>query len=529
MRSAFIFALIVSAISVSGDYNTEDDYDDPYEQFDPLPQHEAGDQALIDDAEDAQGVYEAPSCETKFFLETFQSDWRSGWLHSEETKYSGKFQVGTGPAPSIPGDKGLIVPHRGLFYAISTSANIPSQSHGTLVVQFEVKAPTGFTCSGAYLKLLAAPFRDLSQFNDSVPYSVMFGPDKCGENDFTRLVYQTKNPKTGTLTEHHLLNPPGSFLGFDKKTHLFTLILQGSSTAGNSFEIRIDQQVQRKGSLWSPDDFSPPRRPQKRIIDPNDKKPADWEDNKLIQDPSHTKPSGHNDETDGAWEPRMISNPNYKGIWKPRKIENPEFYDAGDIGLLESTAIGIDIWTVDHSIIFDNILVTDDIYAAEDFASKTWRVKRNTENDRFRKEAHERFLSRSDRREKSAEMEEAEEEDGNEAVDFGNSRHAAGYPVGTHLKAGFRDEIFNFISELLDKLDHSVNAVPRLQGFVRRIRSLALSVSSSFNFDDVPTTAKALLLASLLLFVCSMFTFFWAAVIAKQRNTPVHTAHSKEE
>lgn len=39
----------------------------------------------------------------------------------------------------------------------------------------------GQDCGGAYIKLLTEdPNLDLSQMHDRVPYTIMFGPDKCG-------------------------------------------------------------------------------------------------------------------------------------------------------------------------------------------------------------------------------------------------------------------------------------------------------------------------------------------------------------
>ena len=39
----------------------------------------------------------------------------------------------------------------------------------------------GMTCGGAYMKLLAdTEDMSLENFHDRTPYSIMFGPDKCG-------------------------------------------------------------------------------------------------------------------------------------------------------------------------------------------------------------------------------------------------------------------------------------------------------------------------------------------------------------
>lgn len=37
----------------------------------------------------------------------------------------------------------------------------------------------GITCGGAYIKLLSGDV-NLPTFHEKTPYSIMFGPDKCG-------------------------------------------------------------------------------------------------------------------------------------------------------------------------------------------------------------------------------------------------------------------------------------------------------------------------------------------------------------
>ncbi len=48
-------------------------------------------------------------------------------------------------------------------------------------------------------------------------------------------------------------------------------------------------------------------------MDPEDAKPAGWDDiPATIPDKEAKKPEDWDDEEDGAWEPPMISNPEYK-------------------------------------------------------------------------------------------------------------------------------------------------------------------------------------------------------------------------
>lgn len=48
------------------------------------------------------------------------------------------------------------------------------------------------------------------------------------------------------------------------------------------------------------------------IPDPEDKKPEDWDKPEHIPDPEATKPEDWDDEMDGEWEAPMIDNPEYK-------------------------------------------------------------------------------------------------------------------------------------------------------------------------------------------------------------------------
>jgi len=212
----------------------------------------------------------------------------------------------------------------------------------------------------------------------------------------------------------------------------------------NSFEIFIDQKSVRKGNLFN--DFEPPVIPPKEIDDPSDQKPADWVDDEMISDPEAKKPEDWNEdepehipdpssqkpsdwrdneplqvadpeakepedwqtETDGKWEPPMISNPicdefgcgewhpskiknpNYKGKWirplmkniafkgkwKPRQIPNPDYFeDLHPFHFTPMSAIGFELWTMNSGILFDNILITYDMAIAEKYAEQTWSKK----------------------------------------------------------------------------------------------------------------------------------------------------------
>ena len=142
-------------------------------------------------------------------------------------------------------------------------------------------------CGGAYLKLLThSPDFDPEMVDDRTPYTIMFGPDKCGTTNKVHLhpnfrhllshvfkvhfIFRHKNRKTGVAEEKQLKNPPAAVIS--KMFTLYTLIVR----ADNTFDILVNGKSVREGSLFQ--DFEPPVNPPKEIDDPNDVKPAEWID-----------------------------------------------------------------------------------------------------------------------------------------------------------------------------------------------------------------------------------------------------------
>lgn len=86
---------------------------------------------------------------------------------------------------SEDGDLGLVLKSKARHAAVSTALTQPFYFEDKpLVVQYEVNFQEGQECGGAYLKLLTLDdkYADLKQFQDKTPYTIMFGPDKCGND-----------------------------------------------------------------------------------------------------------------------------------------------------------------------------------------------------------------------------------------------------------------------------------------------------------------------------------------------------------
>ena len=308
-------------------------------------------------------------------------------------------------------------------------------------VRYEAKFQNGLECGGAYLKLLTESPEGIQaqEFSDKTPYTIMFGPDKCGATNKVHFIFRHKNPISGEYEEKHLSAAPPARIS--KLSTLYTLIVRPDQT----YEIKINDESVKSGSLL--EDFNPAVNPPEEIDDPNDTKPEDWVDlakipdaeatkpedwdedapreipdesaekpedwldnePELISDPDATKPDDWDDEEDGdwvaptitnskcieasgcgkwerpmiknpaykgKWTAPMIDNPAYKGIWKPARIANPNYFEDASPSTFEKMGgIGFELWTMQNDILFDNIYIGHSESDAAKFAKETWGVK----------------------------------------------------------------------------------------------------------------------------------------------------------
>ncbi|XP_022647358.1 calnexin-like isoform X2 [Varroa jacobsoni] len=357
----------------------------------------ASTQATVSD----ETTYKSPVPAGKvYFAENFdiEQDFRQRWVSSKAKKdgqefaYDGKFEIGHSEDKNrLHGDFGLVLKTKASHHAISAALKQPFLfDFLPIVIQYEVQFMNGMECGGAYLKLLSQPTDGkstpdlLASLNDKTPYSIMFGPDKCGLQQKLHFIIQHKNPITGQLEEKHwkdavnagkAMNGKFGDVFTDKRPHLYTLVLNRDST----FEISIDGRLEVQGSLSN--DMDPPIYPPKEIEDKDDVKPADWDEREKISDPEAVKPEDWDDtqpaeipdpkaekpigwlddepllvpdpeakqpndwdeDMDGTWEaplvdnpkckevgcgkwePPVIANPKYKGVWHPPMIDNPAY------------------------------------------------------------------------------------------------------------------------------------------------------------------------------------------------------------
>ncbi|XP_045825827.1 calnexin homolog [Trifolium pratense] len=396
-------------------------------------------------------VHASDEADDAIFYESFDEDFDSRWIVSEKEEYNGVWKHSKSEGHD---DFGLLVSEPARKYAIVKELDAPvNLKEGTVVLQFETRLQSGLECGGAYIKYLQPQESGWKPkgFDNESPYSIMFGPDKCGATNKVHFIFRHKNPNTGKYVEHHLKFPPS--VPSDKLSHVYTAILNDD----NEVRILIDGEEKKKGNFLSSEDFEPSLIPSKTIPDPDDKKPEDWDERakipdpeavkpedwdedapleiideeaekpegwlddepEEIDDPEATKPEDWDDEEDGLWEaPKIenpkcesapgcgewkrptkrnpaykgkwsapyIDNPAYKGIWKPQEIPNPEYFELEKPDFEPIAAIGIEIWTMQDGILFDNVLIAKDDKIAESYRETTWKPKFNIEKEKQKAE-----------------------------------------------------------------------------------------------------------------------------------------------
>ncbi|CAM8928515.1 unnamed protein product [Rhodiola kirilowii] len=347
-------------------------------------------------------VYSVSSA-TVFFEERFDDEgWEKRWVISDWKKaenVSGKWNYTAGKWNGNPDNKGIQTGEDMKFYAISAEFPEFSNKDKTLVFQFSVKHEQTLDCGGGYLKLLSGDI-DQKDFGGHTPYSIMFGPDICGQTKKVHAILHYNG------TNHS--NKKDVIAETDQLTHVYTFILRPNAT----YNILVDNNLIQKGSLYKHWDMLPSRK----IKDPEAKKPEDWDDKAYIDDPEDKKPEGYDDipieipdpddekpddwdeeengewkpqnitnpEYKGPWRPKQIKNPNYKGKWKAPLIDNPEFKDDPDLYVYPNLKyVGIELWQVKSGSLFDNILITDDPEYAKKFAEETWGKHKDAERAEF--------------------------------------------------------------------------------------------------------------------------------------------------
>eukprot|EP00908_Phaeocystis_cordata_P014400 Transcript_25499.p1 GENE.Transcript_25499~~Transcript_25499.p1 ORF type:complete len:419 (-),score=278.55 Transcript_25499:887-2065(-) len=339
---------------------------------------------------------------TVYLKEDFSGDWESRWVVSDwkkDTGEAGSWEVSAGKFfADAEASKGLRTTEDAKFYAISTKFPSFSNKDKTLIIQYVVKHEQNIDCGGGYMKLFPSTVdqQKLHGGADEDKYNIMFGPDICGYDKKTHVIFAYNG-------ENHLVKKKPKCES-DTLSHLYKLVV----TPDGKYSVSIDNSEVQSGELREDWDFLPPKKikdpamskpedwvDEKMMDDPDDKKPDGWDDiPKEIADPDATVPDDWDEADDGTWEPPNIPNPEFKGEWKVKKIDNPDYKGEwvhpeidnpeykddptiaqyGDFGIL-----AFEVWQVKSGTIFDSIIITDDEEEAKAYAETTFTSMQEAE------------------------------------------------------------------------------------------------------------------------------------------------------
>jgi len=421
MRS-FIYLLIL--LFLSQKCFSEDDLTIEEEEYYDDEEMEIEDEPEVETVQEPEYTPPSEVLGASIF-ENFQDEeaFNKRWTHSSNPSFSARFEVGTGgDNPSISAEKGLFVPREAQRYAIFGSLDevFNFEEQNTFVVQYEVRLHNDLQCGGGYIKLASKQGEGWTagDVTNETPYTVMFGPDKCGGTNKVHFIWRFQNPVSGEYEEHHLKQSPSPAGTSDRRSHLYTLVMRSD----NSFEIFIDKTSQIKGDLLT--DFEPPLVPPKQIHDPSDEKPEEWVDDakipdpdaskpvdwdedapRRIPDPEAEKPDGWNDdatveiedpdaqepedwdqEDDGEWEAPLIENPACSvgcGKWKAPMIDNPDFKGRWHAPMVDNPDY-IGEWEpkqIDNPAYFEETTPFEKLDSVAGIVVDIWTMQRGIEYD----------------------------------------------------------------------------------------------------------------------------------------------------
>ncbi|KAL3215902.1 hypothetical protein MRX96_033374 [Rhipicephalus microplus] len=366
-------------------------------------------------------------------VEAFKERWvlseaKKDGAEESLAKYDGKWEVEASSKSHLRGDLGLVLKSKAHHHAIASKLSKPfTFDHKPFVLQYEVQFQEGQDCGGAYLKLLSNldENKDLKQFHDKSPYTIMFGPDKCGSDHQLHFIFRHRNPGTAAMKRSTGRSPRCCHLTTSLRFSWISEVRPREASWRTSSH-RSTPEGSGRPQRQTPEDWDE----REKVPDPNAVKPDDWDEDapreipdpdakkpvgwlddepKLVPDATAERPKDWDDDMDGDWEPPLVNNPkceavgcgewkppmisnprykgkwraplvdnpNYKGKWKPRKIPNPDFFeDQNPFRMTAIAAVGLELWSMSDGILFDNIIITDDTVVADQWAADTWVLKK---------------------------------------------------------------------------------------------------------------------------------------------------------
>merc|ERR1719187_2165314 len=240
MRTFLLAGLLLLASRVS---THDDDFDDEAEIED---EEDLGQETVTVEKVPIDVTYITPSDNVDFyFMDALDSEDTLGskWTRSQArkdgaddsiAKYDGQWEIQPLEKDSLEGDMGLVLKSKAKHSAVAAKLKKPFKFEDKmLVLQYEIAFQNGQDCGGGYLKLLSeSAGLDLRSITDKTPYTIMFGPDKCGSDSKFHFIFRHVNPKTGEIEEKHCKKIDGKGrtvleeIFKDKKPHLLRLVVR---------------------------------------------------------------------------------------------------------------------------------------------------------------------------------------------------------------------------------------------------------------------------------------------------------------
>ncbi|XP_077091708.1 calnexin [Siphateles boraxobius] len=282
-------------------------------------------------------------------------------------KYNGEWVVEEPSEPRFLGNRGLVLKSPGRHHAISAYLRkVYHFKDKPLCLQYEVFFQKLVDCGGAYIKLLSnSDDLRLSQFSDATPYTIMFGPDKCGSAHKIHFIFIHRNPITGTYEEKHARQPEVDLSDYftDQRPHLYTLYLYPD----NTFEIFIDLTLINKGSLL--EDMDSPHETQ----EPEYSSHAALVDGVQTSDLKleHERSDGVASSRERSSRP-ALSNPQSQ----PSTNLNDKDSREQPFSMSPVAAVGFELWTLTGDVMFDNIFLCDSVEVARRWTEDTWSKRK---------------------------------------------------------------------------------------------------------------------------------------------------------
>jgi len=170
-----------------------------------------------------------------FFSETFGDGWENRWTTSKWKDSEGTAGSWVTTAGKWFNDEkedtGIQTSQDSRFFGTSASFDSFSNEGKTLVIQYQAKYEKDVECGGGYIKV-GPKMEDATKFGDPTPYHIMFGPDKCGYNKRTHLIFTYKGKNV--LKKSDLAYKQEN----EGTSHLYRMILKPDNTV----RVEIDEE-----------------------------------------------------------------------------------------------------------------------------------------------------------------------------------------------------------------------------------------------------------------------------------------------